>query len=257
MRSRTYLASGHAFETEARTAQVGSHRMVLATAASHDPVHDVTTSQSLVTLDAVPVLGKTLRVEGRSCDAVLDFGPGLGAGQLVLHWALMPQNGGMIVSGHGAWNEEPLTAFAEPLLADKAGRLHLANPDAFKTLTLDSGAPVPGPTDHAIAAAVADFGARVSSHNGAPTGCVAGCGSHGGVCACATGAGHDPTETITPARLTACVVLDSTCLAECAAQVDRERWQEPTCSEEQPETGISSRISRASAFPAGAARARG
>lgn len=217
-RRQAVLTSGHVFDADLVTRQVEGHEVALAIASNRDPIHDVIVTQTLIQIDGAEVLRKTLRVEGRSCDALIDFGPELGDGRLTLHWALMPQAGGYLAHGHGDWNGADLEEFAVSLVTDADGLMKPEGDRPMAALRLDSGGfAEPTAADPATVAALAAFLAQMRSEPSRATGCVTGCleRATGRVLAAAALA-LDPEAPLPPASIQIGTIIESSCLTACA-----------------------------------------
>lgn len=205
MRTSTSFSRNQDFESEVEVARVGRHLVALACSSMRDAGHRVLTSQALLTIDDEPALARTLWIDGDTCSAVLDFGPGLGAGRLALHWSVLDDAAGPILHGHGSWNDAPLAAFAGQL--DAARGI-----DAGLKLSFADGT-VFAPTVEAAAAAVlADFAPRVSAEACHAIGlCPPPLQNHGEG---GGGAMHgDPRVMVDPARMGRAVLVDSLALS--------------------------------------------
>lgn len=209
------LSSGHRFDTGLALHRHGRYQVAMARAASRDPIVDATSVQLLLTINGDLALGKTLRVEGRACDAVFDFGPGFGGGKLVLHWALMPEKGGMIAYGHGSWNDLPLEEFAHKLFARPTGQLYPADERAFGALRLDSGGFAdPGAGDPEMIEALSGFASRPNAEPESSLEACLASATH-----CLVSAAAEPPRTgapALPAAVKRCAILESTALVACA-----------------------------------------
>ena len=211
------LPSGHAFESELITREVDGQVVALALSASRDPITDATTSQLIASVDGTRALQKTLRVEGRACDAVIDFAPALGGGRLTLHWALMPEAAGLLAHGHGTWNGAEVQEFGDSLALDADGRALPRDESRFGALRLDGGGfAEPGAQDHATAWALGELAKAVLTESATS---LASCLAEAAACLLAAPvAALAHTGPGLAAATKRCALIESAGLVVCAAR---------------------------------------
>jgi len=217
-RHQVVFHAEHVFDADVITRHIGGHEIAFASASNRDPIHDVIATQILLTIDGTEMLRKTLRVEGRSCDAVIDFGPGLGEGRLTLHWALMPQAGGYLAHGYGDWNGADLEEFAVNLATGKDGRMVPHGNSPMAALRLDTGGfAEPGSIEAALVETLAGFREAFEAMLPRGTGCVNDCVEASTLCIlnCTAGALDEEAPT-PPACALLCAIVESTRLTACA-----------------------------------------